>query len=358
MTRWQVFDELCGLLRAGFAGTPPKLTDDLPWEQLIEASSYHRVTPFLAWSLRSSRHADPELRDYLTAMLELNTQRNRQLTAVIGRVATALNAIDIVPIFFKGAAYLAGALYPDQGLRFTGDIDVLLPRGRAQDIGTALGQAGFEAEQPLLLVRTRIPDLPHFRDKATGATLDTHEEIVPREWQAIAEPTNFEARCRLVALGGARLRIPDPTDLVAHSIVHNQLKDRFYQRGTVQLRQLLDLAFLCERHGSEIDWTDLESRFGKTGTAPALSTSFHFVEALLDRSVPQFSCPPRPRALELLRAMIEDPRRQRRFLMIWWASQYVAQLRTRPLSVLNLLNAKTLVPRLRRLHGIVRDRKW
>ncbi|WP_305718402.1 nucleotidyltransferase family protein [Bradyrhizobium sp.] len=358
MTRWQVFEELCGLLRAGLRGTPPKLTDDPPWDQLIQASSYHGVTPFLAWSLRDHREIDPAAAEYLTAILALNTLRNRQLTLVMGRVAQALNTIDIVPVFFKGAAYLAGSLYPDQGMRFTGDIDLLLPGGRAPDISRVLMDAGFDGEQARLLVRTKSPFLPHFRDRETGAILDTHQAIAPQEWQAICEPVGFEARCRLVEVGGARVRIPNPTDLIAHSIVHNQLKDRYYQRETVHLRQLLDLDFLCDRHASEIDWMDLEGRFESTGTASALSSNFHFVETLLHRNAPKFNCPPRPLALELLRRTIENPGRQRQFLMSSWVSQYVAGLRARPLSVLNLLNAKIFVPRLRRLYGIVRDRKW
>jgi hypothetical protein len=152
--------------------------------------------------------------------------------------------------------------------------------------------------------------------------------------------------------------MPGPADLVAHSIVHNQLKDRYYQRNAVQLRQLLDLEFLCDRYESEIDWTELESRFEKAGDASVLSTNFHLVEVLLGRSTPKFKCPPRPLALESLRAMVENSRYQRQLLLAGWASEYLEQLRARPLSVLNLLNVKAFVPRLRRLDSILRDKKW
>ena len=324
----------------------------------MEAGSFHSATPFLAWSLRSHQGLDPEVQAYLSAILTLNTQRNQQLMMVIERVAQALNAIDIVPILFKGAAYLADGLYPAQGLRMTGDIDLLLPGGRALDIAKALKQAGLEAEAALALVRKQTPYLPHFRDPVTGATLDIHRQIAPQQWQTISEPAGFEAGCRPVALHGAQVRIPRPIDLVAHSIVHNQLKDGYYQRHGVQLRQLLDLEFLCDRHQGEIDWIDLEGRFEKAGNAPVLSTNFHFVEALLHRDIPEFKCPPRPLALQLLRTSIENPRDQRQSLIAGWASQYAAQLRSQPLSVLNLLNVKTHLPRLRRLYGILWDKRW
>jgi len=286
----------------------------------------------------------------------LNTQRNQQLILVIKRAAQALNAIGIVPILFKGAAHLTNALYPAQGLRIVGDIDLLVPGGRALDIDKALKQAGLDAvETP---VGIENPYLPRFRDRVTGAILDIHREIAAQKWQAIAEPIGFEARCRVAALAGTQVRTPSPADLVAHSIVHNQLKDRYYQRNVVQLRQLLDLEFLCGRYENEIDWIELESRFEKAGNASVLSTNFHFVEALLHRNIPKFKCPPRPLALESLRAMIENSRYQRQFLLAEWASQYRAQLRARPFSVLNLLSVKAFVPRLRRLDSILRDKKW
>lgn len=357
MTKWQIFNELCGLLRARLRHTTPRLID-FPWEQLIEASSYHYVTPFLAWSLQDNGKVDPEVEEYLAAALTLNTQRNQQLMLVTQRVAQSLNAIGIVPVLFKGAAHLTNALYPAQGLRIVGDIDLLVPGGRALDIDKALKQAGLEALETSALIRVENPYLPHFRDRATGAVLDIHREIAAQKWQAIVEPVGFDARCQLIALSGAEVRIPSPTDLVAHSIVHNQIKDKYYERNIVQLRQLLDLEFLCDRHGREIDWIELEGRFEKAGYAPILSTNFHLVEALLHRNTPKFKCPPRPLALESLRARIENPRHQRQFLLADWASQYLAQLRARPLSALNLLSTRAFVPRLRRLDSILREKKW
>ncbi len=359
MTRWQIFDELCGLLRTGLRNTAPQPADNLPWERLIEASSYHYVTPFLAWSVQNQEKVDPAIKEYLAAALLLNTQRNQQLMSVIARAARVLNAIGIVPILFKGAAHLADALYPSQGLRIVGDIDLLLPAERAMDIGNALKQAGFAAEQMHAVVRNESPALPRFRDPATGATLDVQSEIAPQQWRAIVEPAGFAARCRLLVLGGAEVRIPGPADLVAHSIVHNQIKDGYYRRGMVQLRQLLDLAFLCDRYETEIDWIELESRFEKAGSAAVLSTNFHFLEALLHRDIPEFKCPPRPFALESLRARIENPQSQRLFLLAGLVSHYVARLRARPLSDFDLLNGKALLGHLRALNGILRaKKKW
>ena len=359
MNRWQTFDELCGFLRAGLHHTAPPRTDNVPWERLIEASSYHYVTPFLAWSFQDNGKVDPEVKEYLAAVLVLNAQRNEQLMLVIKRLAEALKAIGIVPILFKGAAHLANALYPSPGLRIAGDIDLLLPADRAFDIGKALEQEGLDAVDAPALITIENPNLPRFRDPASGVILDIQTEIAPQQWRAIVEPAGFEARCRLIAQGEAEVRIPDPADMVAHSVVHNQIKDKYYQRNTVQLRQLLDLAFLCDRYESEIDWIELEGRFDKAGNAQVLSTNFHFMEALLHRDIPKFKCPPRPLALQELRARIENPQSHRLFLLTELVSHQAARLRAQPLSDFNLLNGKALMAHIRQLNGILRaKKKW
>jgi hypothetical protein len=75
--RWRAFTELCGHLRAGLLDGAPALRSsgvpsDVPWELVIEASSYHSVTPALAWSLRDSPDLPSHIRDYLDAVLGLN----------------------------------------------------------------------------------------------------------------------------------------------------------------------------------------------------------------------------------------------------------------------------------------------
>jgi hypothetical protein len=52
MTRWEAFTSVCGYLRAGLLnGEQATTVPNVPWELLIEASSYHFVTPALAWCL-------------------------------------------------------------------------------------------------------------------------------------------------------------------------------------------------------------------------------------------------------------------------------------------------------------------
>lgn len=358
VTRWQVFSELCSILRAGLTRAPAGLADGLPWEKLIEASSYHYVTPFLAWSALDHPQLPPDVREYLDAVLLLNTERNALLDALTERGAQALNGIDIVPVVFKGGALRLMGMYPQPGLRMTGDVDLLVPEGRAGDIRRALERAGFQPDEKPVPIGKPPLYLPGFRDPETGGGLDVQPEIVPGEFMPLVGPASQQDSYRVVELEKARVRIPGATDLIAQSIIHNQLKDEFYRRGTVQLRQLLDLYFIRDRYGAEIDWAGLEHRFEKAGLAAVLSTNMYQLELLLHQGFPEIKFQPRVGTRDILRDRIEHPRRQRGYRLAKWFEAYMLQLRTRPASIANLVNPKVFMPRLRLLMGILRDKNW
>jgi len=74
--RWHAFVAVGHALRAGLLGGSPTQSGELPWPLLIEASSYHYVTPALAWCLRAQPQLPDDIRGYLDAVLTLNRQRN------------------------------------------------------------------------------------------------------------------------------------------------------------------------------------------------------------------------------------------------------------------------------------------
>ena len=112
MTRWRAFLALCQHLRKGLLdGNQPTVMCDQAWELVIEASSYHFVTPALAWCLRGAP-LPIEISDFLDKILSLNEKRNNNLLAGLARVVTTLNSIDIEPVLLKGCARLVDCTYP------------------------------------------------------------------------------------------------------------------------------------------------------------------------------------------------------------------------------------------------------
>jgi Uncharacterised nucleotidyltransferase len=183
--RWRAFNVVCAELRAGLLGGP--CFEKLPqvsWELLIESSSHHNVTPALSWCFKD-KAVPPDVRNYFDAILRLNSMRNAGILDGLARVVTALNAIDIEPVLLKGASHLIEGLYAAQGLRVVGDIDVLMPDGRAKDAAAALQCIGFSVSKDHLESHLHLPVL---RDNETGLCVELHTRVdrenavIPTGW--------------------------------------------------------------------------------------------------------------------------------------------------------------------------------
>ncbi len=308
MKRWQTFVALGEHLRAGLlGGAPAAPATGLHWKLLVQASSYHYVTPALAWCLRDRTGMPSEVAGFFEAALTLNRRRNERLTDALARVVAALNAIEIEPVLLKGVARLVEGVYPAAELRFLGDLDLLIPSDRSADAATALRGIGF-AEDPNINSNPAHHHLPVLRERDSGVCVELHTALSMPPHDAIIPADWFWQGTRLLTWRGLRVRLPDPTRSVAHNIVHDQLNHQHYRAGRVELRQLLDLAMLRARHEASIDWAELDRRFCGAGQGPVLATYLEFARALLGQPAPAgLSHVPRPRAMADFRRDVEWP---------------------------------------------------
>jgi hypothetical protein len=305
--RWRAFNVVCAELRAGLLGDlcfeklPP-----VSWELLIESSSHHNVTPALSWCLKD-KAVPPDIRSYFDAILCLNRTRNGGIVDGLARVVTALNAIEIEPVLLKGVSHLIEDLYPAQGLRVVGDIDVLMPDGRANDAAAALQRVGFSVSKYHLESHLHLPVL---RDNETGLCVELHTRVEVKE--AVIPTAWFRERTCPFPFRGLKLRVPEPTASIGLNIVHSQLNHEGYQTSGIELRQLLDLAMIRARHESAIDWFELDHRFGAAGFGHVLASYLKFAEVFFGQTAPRLSNLPRKLALERLRVFVEWPDRAKR----------------------------------------------
>jgi hypothetical protein len=358
MTRWEVYRAICDRLAAGLLDQPAAAAaSDLPWETIVEASSQHLVTPALAWSLRGA-DCPPELGEYFDAVLTLNRSRNETLAATLATVAGRLNAAEIEPVLLKGAAHLATGLYPDAGLRIIGDIDLLVPADRAAAAWETLGAAGFVDPSPKPFVSLPTHHLPRLFDPATGAGVELHTSVVARAHAALLPVPWFVEGAVAASFAGRRFRIPDPTRMVAHLVVHDRMQDQGDRLATLRLRPLLDLAMLRHRHGASIDWAALRARFRQRGAETILGDHLWYAEALLGQPLPPpFAAPP-PARIAALRKAVDQPEAQRRTRFAALAALYTARLRARPGVVVNLLKPALWPERIRMVRQALRPPKW
>ena len=338
MKRFAAFSMVCDELAAGLLGAKPRKHDrGISWELLVEASSHHRVTPALAWCLKDRADIPDEIRDYFAAILALNGERNEVLRAALLRVVSACNAIGIEPVPLKGAARLIERTYPEQSLRFLGDLDVLIPADRAAEAFAAVQSIGFRESPDNPPLPPGHNHLPMLHDQEAGGGVELHTDVLKESSGEIVPTAWFVAGTRACTLDGARIRMVDATRSVAHIIAHDQLFHGGYignRANKFDLRQLLDVAMIRASHDAAIDWQELNRRFSSVGFGQLLPTYLAFGQALLGQPAPHLSHPPRPRALRDYRAIVE-PSRLHNIGEI--ARGYAAARRRDPLGILQLL---------------------
>lgn len=355
MSRWQALEYVCSRLRAEFLdGTAPPPVQP-SWELLIGSSSHHNVLPAFAWCYRDDTGVPDEVRDFFEASIALNNRRNELIMGAFGRVAAALNAIDVEPIPLKGAATLVAGLFPNPGLRILGDLDILIPAERSDAVLAAVRNIGFEDAESLV-----GPEYHHLKplcDRETGTRIELHrrlstagDAIVPADW--------FVQKTDALLYRGARIRLPDVTRRVVHNIVHNQLDSRGFRRGTFELRQLLECARLRVRHPHDIDWEEIDRRFCSAGQGVVLATYLGFAETLLGQPMPGLSHKPRPDAIGIMRRDAGQSSWRTLAVLRQVAASVGAFLRRHPGAAIRVFDLRKLPARMRFVKDIFNRRKW
>jgi hypothetical protein len=280
------------------------------WEELIATARAHVVIPSLAWCARDDRSVPGPLRTYLDAALRLNGKRNDRLCRQLEQVAAKLNAIDVEPILLKGAAHLIADIYPTSAARLMSDLDLLVPQARARDAFDAMLEIGFVVDTPLSYEDHH--HLPPMRHSETNIVIELHTRLLHTMSDPIVPVSWVHEQARLTPFRGTRVKIPTPTILIGHGIVHDQLNHERYARKQLELRQLVDFAVVRTRHEQEIDWAELDRRFRIVGLGHVLATYLRYDRALFHQPMPAITSAPRSQSMRRLRRTMEDPPAERR----------------------------------------------
>lgn len=267
-------------LGALFGGEPPAApgvrrgrrwpSDPDRWDSILAVAGELRVSPALWPSLA------PRSRELPSAVVEAarrehlaNTGRNLRLRRELEDALVALNDAGIVPMLFKGSAWLVarGRLAP--GERWMVDLDLAIPAGTEQVAVSALSGLGYVAEpgRPFL----HPHELPLVRPGACGP-IELHVELGSPPVPAVLPAREAWAASSEVSLGSGRARVLSPSHEVIHSVLHSAVQDLHDAAGGLPLRQLLTLAELAHVHGSSIDWPLVARRFDAHGLGRTLQS--------------------------------------------------------------------------------------
>jgi hypothetical protein len=216
--------ELASLLR-GDRCTPRD------WSDLIAVANVTLVTPALfsaLWAHPTMTQPPAAVVEYLAFVHERNATRNQLIKRMLVEVVGMLNGAGIVPALLKGAAVILTSPKQRIGDRIVSDIDLSVEPGELEEAEAILCRGGFRT---LLLgrgmVRAGDPALVELRGHYPG----------------------LDAQPRFFAQKQIRARIPSPTALFLHWMVHDLLKEGDVRRGRLEFRHLLDLARLSQGGG-------------------------------------------------------------------------------------------------------------
>jgi hypothetical protein len=287
MTRWQAFRFISDALRSMMRRETLAIdAEQVSWDVVLRLASEHSVTPTLAWALRNARPLPDEVRDYLDVTLDLNRRRNEPILDCLESALAALNSAGCEPLLLKGGAALVEELYPHPSVRYLRDLDILVPKSRLPDALVTLNKIDF---RPIPApnrrwVRPRSPSdfhhLPALFNEGAGVIIELHRYVGAREFEPILSTDTVLERRNKRSFRGLDLFAPCPTDMITHNIVHSQLHHSYYERGTVELRQLFELVLLTAKFAREIDWVEVEDRFRTTGHLEVLQRQAAIVQTI------------------------------------------------------------------------------
>lgn len=261
---------VCAALAPGEPETIPLLRqliahgDDALWADVVRVGDAHLVTPGVWCGLVGkgvSQELPEDIGQYLSALYQMNRDRNTALLGQLDEIVEALNDAGIVPLLLKGAAYLQTEVYTDVGERILGDLDLLVDTDQIPEAFGALTARGYDHDDDWSHNRHG----PRLRRQGEAAVVEIHwrhfrdtcDEILPTPtiWRHAIEKRD----------AGRRFFVPSPTDTVLASFLHSQIIDGLAERFIIGLRSLQDLVHLEGTYSDQIDWDHIRAVVGEHG---------------------------------------------------------------------------------------------
>jgi hypothetical protein len=195
-----------------------------------------------------------------------------------------LAPLDVPVVLLKGTAFVAAGLDAGRG-RLIGDLDILVPRDRLDEVEAALLAAGWEWVKPDpyddAYYRRWMHELPPLIHRDRDRMIDVHHTILP----LTARPTPDAAALIAGNLSLENgLRVLSPEDMVVHAAAH-LLADGDLAGG---LRNLWDIRCLTAEFGNDSAfWPTLARRAEQHGLIVAVERALRLTTDLFAAPIPK-----------------------------------------------------------------------
>ena len=252
------------------------------WTGLIAAARGESLIGSLAFRLEGVS-VPPKIGAVFGAARADARQARRQALWEAEMARRALAPLGLPVILLKGTAYAAAGLEAGVG-RAIGDLDILVPRNRLDEVERALLGAGWEWVKEdaydHLYYRRWMHELPPLIHRERDRMIDVHHTILPLT--ARPKPDAGAMIADSVELKNG-LRVLAPADMVIHAAAH-LFADGDFAGG---LRNLWDIDRLLRQFGEQPDfWSELSGRAALHGLLPTVRRAARLAADLYGTLVP------------------------------------------------------------------------
>ncbi|WP_332673822.1 nucleotidyltransferase domain-containing protein [Aromatoleum sp.] len=266
----------------------PSRTDGLTppgWTALIRAARAANVLGLLAERLRAVGLVAPAApQRHLDAALQLGQRQIRSVRWEAHALQRALDPLRIPVVLLKGAAYAMAGHAVSRG-RLFGDIDILVPRSAIGDVELRLMVAGWASAKSdaydQRYYRRWMHELPPMVNVRRGTVLDVHHTILPLTSRHTPDAARILRETEALP-GLPGIRVPRPTHLLIHSIVH-LLHEGELHNG---LRDLFDIDGLIRAFGDDAFWMKVVEASRELDLARPVHSGLRLAHRVIGTPVP------------------------------------------------------------------------
>jgi hypothetical protein len=254
------------------------------WEDLLQQSARHRITPLFYHRLRTF-HPDipipPNVMGRLRQAYLGDDTRNLMLYYNLSRVLKILRRDGIPVIVLKGA-HLAELVYGNRALRFLSDLDLLVKKDDLMRVDALLLEMGCTTTVHNRIAGKDNNQFDYLMPKR-DVILDIHWSILSSLFPFSIDTDGQWERSRPVLIAGVDVAVLCPEDLLLHLCLHAGCGHGF-EPG---LKLFCDISEILQHDGGGMDWGVVQRLSREWGIGKCVYLTLKLTRELLGVALPE-----------------------------------------------------------------------